>query len=105
YSDGWPDYMWVPYSMIASSDQEQDYINPYIDINWIKAHLLVPGGLDDPNSHPTNLPTVPPASPGPWPTDWPTSGPTTHPTWTSQPVPIPTPHPHPPLPGPMPTHH
>ena len=118
--DGNPDYMWVPYSYIKP-DPNDDYANPNIDIDWVKAHLLVPGGLDDNSVQPSTVATAP--SPRPWssehpstdpthpttpipfpthtvtppypiPTSYPTSHPTTTPTSHPFPIPIPFPHPH-----------
>lgn len=108
YNDGWPDYMWIPYSVYKPTDPDQDYANPHIDIEWIKAHLLVPGGADDntttprpiepapvpcprPSSNPsvTPRPTVTSTS-GPIPTFIPTSTPTSIPTWTPRPTPTST---------------
>ena len=59
YVDAWPDYMWVPYSIGKPSDPEQDYANPEIDIEWIKAHLLVGEGVDDPSVSPGNIDPAP----------------------------------------------
>lgn len=79
--NAWPDYMWIPYAVVKPTRLDQDYINPEVDMNWIKAHLLVPGGADDtsvtagaieaaPNPSPTGSPRpsgspVPGASPQP----------------------------------------
>ena len=37
------------------------YQNPEIDLEWIRAHVLVPGGANDPN-YPGATPTPPPSS-------------------------------------------
>ena len=83
--DANPDYMWVPYS-IVKPDPNDDYANPHVDIDWIKAHLLVPGGADDTSVHPIPIPSAP--SPRPSPSSSPSAGPTTAPT--SVPIPFPT---------------
>lgn len=104
--NGNPDYMWVPYSFVKP-DPNDDYGNPYIDVDWVKAHLLVPGGKDDPTFTPVPVETAPTprpsaspsSSPRPTPTSTSTSTPTPwpFPTSTSTPMPIPTsthsPHP------------
>jgi hypothetical protein len=99
--DANPDYMWVPYSFIKP-DPTDDYANPSIDIDWIKAHLLVPGGADDTSVHPSPIATAP--SPLPSPSDHPTHspGPDPWPTSTSIPIPFPTHTTHP-VPQPFPT--
>ncbi|HAR41465.1 MAG TPA: hypothetical protein DCS07_02345, partial [Bdellovibrionales bacterium] len=104
YSDAWPDYMWVPYSVLKPTE----YANPWLDMDWIRKHLLVPGGADDPsvNARPVEpAPSVRPSpssspsgSPNPWPfptwtptprpTSFPTGGPTAGPTF--DPIPLPT---------------
>ncbi len=72
--DAWPDYMWVPYTIVKPTDPEQDYANPEVDIDWIKTHLLVPGGSDDPSVRPGTVQPAPPVHNGnngsnsPWPT-------------------------------------
>jgi hypothetical protein len=87
-SDAWPDYMWVPYT-ILKPDPEDDYANPEVDIQWIRDHLLVPGGADDHsvNGGHVNPAPIPQPSGGPWP--WPSSSsnnePTPNPTRTSVP--------------------
>ncbi|MFZ9595339.1 MAG: hypothetical protein ACO3A2_04610 [Bdellovibrionia bacterium] len=48
--DAWPDYMWVPYSLIKPTDPDEDYMNPEVDADWITAHLLTPGGRNDPST-------------------------------------------------------
>jgi hypothetical protein len=105
--DGNPDYMWIPYAYIKPEPTD-DYANPNIDIEWIKDHLLVPGGKDDPTVHPGPIATAPPATPSPSPS--PSEHHTPGPGPTSAPVPIPFPthtsHPDPiPFPAPQPTHH
>ncbi len=85
YADAWPDYMWVAYSV----QKPTDYANPYVDIEWIKKHLLVPGGADDPSVRPA------PVEPAPRPSPHPTTSPSTRPTTTPRPnpssIPVPTP--------------
>jgi hypothetical protein len=99
-NDGHPDYMWIPYSLSKPDASAPDpYGNPYLDLEWMKAHLLVPGGKDDPSLRPITIPTAaPPSSPTPSPTS------TTQPRPTSVPIPFPTiPIPtHAPIPIPMP---
>jgi hypothetical protein len=103
YVDAWPDYMWVPYSLVPPAnrtDTDDPYGNPYIDIDWIRKHILVPGGADDPSVHPTSVPPLPHWSPSPepshgsnWPLPWPTpsSAPEPQPTASASPRPIPSP--------------
>ncbi len=96
--DAHPDYMWVPYS-IVKPDPNDDYANPHVDIEWIKAHLLVPGGRDDPSVRPG------PITPAPSPLPQPSSSPSVLPTEIPAPIPIPTVIPRPsgiPLPIPSP---
>src|SRR5262249_22770095 len=69
-SEGWPDYMWIPYSILKPSD----YANKDVDIDWIRDHILPPGGADDPTA--TSGP--PPPSPRPSP----------HPSSSSSPRPL-----------------
>lgn len=57
--DGWPDYMWVPYGISKPTDPEEDYVNPEVDIDWIKKHLLVPGGADDHSTQPGSVEPAP----------------------------------------------
>jgi hypothetical protein len=88
YSDGHPDYMWIPYSFIRQDETDhgqEQYANPYVDINWIENHLL--NGVDDSTARPTSCSPAP--SPRPRPSDG--SDPTPIPTSTSNPVPIPIP--------------
>lgn len=124
-NDGWPDYMWIPYSISRPTDPDQDYANPEIDIAWLRNHILVPGGADDPSASPR--PVEPPPTPSAWPSSWPSSmpfpphpstgpviitppsgtPPNPHPPIIPTPVPIPGPShtiptPPPPLPGPLP---
>ena len=102
--DGNPDYMWIPYSYIKP-DAGDDYANPNVDIEWIKAHLLVPGGLDDNTYHAGPISTAP--SPMPSPSDHSTHGPdpwpTSNPTHNPNPYPTPTHYPDP-YPTSIPTH-
>lgn len=97
--DAWPDYMWIPYAVVPPSNPDQDYTNPEVDINWIRTHLLVAGGADDPTSTPSPIEPAPmPSRTGP--TTLPTSFPTAFP---SDPFPRnePTPRRNPfPIPGP-----
>ena len=69
YTDAWPDYMWVPYGILKPEDPDQDNVNPEVDIDWIKAHLLVPGGADDPSvtPGPVNPAPIPTPTGIPWP--------------------------------------
>lgn len=118
--DAWPDYMWVPYSLVPSTDPDDDSANPQIDIRWIENHILVPGGADDTSATPGSVDPAPSVTPShspaptpspssshsfPWPFPWPTFSstptatpePTTQPTWNPapDPAPIPTPMPAP----------
>jgi hypothetical protein len=86
-SEFWPDYMWVPYSVLPPTD----YANNQIDIQWIRDHILS-GGTDDPSVHPSPVASAP--SPHASPTDTPTPTPTPTPTHSSTPQP-----------SPQPTHH
>jgi hypothetical protein len=75
FTDAWPDYMWVPYAISMPTDPEQDYVNPEVDLEWIKAHLLVPGGADDPSVTPVPIAPAPVPRPSiPWPFPTSTSG-------------------------------
>ncbi|OFZ20552.1 MAG: hypothetical protein A2X94_11025 [Bdellovibrionales bacterium GWB1_55_8] len=101
YNDAWPDYMWVPYSVTKPTD----YANVDVDIEWIRKHLLVPGGLDDPTASPRPVNPAPSPQPTPstfpsgWPTNWPLppsnpdpepTNPWPRPTRTVTPIPVPT---------------
>ncbi len=101
YADGWPDYMWIPYSVIKPTE----YANNQIDIEWLRQHVLVPGGRDDPNASPRPIDPAP--SPRPWPSGFPdpfpTSWPTTPPTSPPWPRPTTSPVPQPTIPAPPPT--
>ena len=90
FVDAWPDYMWVPYSVIPSPDRDKDdpYGNPEIDIDWVRQHILVAGGADDPSVHPS------PVAPAPSP----------EPSHSTSPIPVPSFTPIPPPPHPTPTH-
>lgn len=82
WADGWPDYMWVPHSVYRNNDPNEDYANPYVDIEWIKNHILA--GRDDPSASPR------PVEPAPIPSSTPSSTPRPNPTATSNPNPWPT---------------
>ncbi len=122
FNDAWPDYMWVPYSLVPSTDPDDDGSNPQIDIRWIENHILVSGGRDDASAQPGSVdpaPSIRPTSssspaptatsttrPLPWPNPWPTASSTTSPAVAPAPVstsmPAPTSAPIPttvPLPG------
>jgi hypothetical protein len=95
--DAWPDYMWVPYSVIKPTDPEQDYANPEVDVEWLRTHILVPGGADDPTVTPGAPQPAPPVHNGPnFPWPGPSSAP--FPGWRPTPGPIPTSIPFPDLP-------
>jgi hypothetical protein len=116
-NDAWPDYMWVPYSLVPPTDPDDDSANPQIDIRWIENHILVPGGRDDTSAHPGTVQPAPSASPRPSSTSTPNPGTTSGPIITN-PTPVPTsshspwwPFPWPtsnptstPAPAPVPTH-
>lgn len=90
YNDAWPDYMWVPFSVLPPTD----YANNQVDINWIKNHVLT--GKDDPSVRPSPIPTAPSARPSVNPSDRPSPPPSPGvpdpvPTRTSLPFPFPTP--------------
>lgn len=101
-SDAWPDYMWVPYT-ILKPDPEDDYANPEVEIQWIRDHLLVPGGSDDHSVNPGRVNPAPAPSGGPtnWPSSWPsdfepprtTTPDSPNPGPTSNPTPISTTYP------------
>lgn len=100
----WPDYMWLPYSIPRPDMNDPDpSANPWVDIEWIQDHLLVPGGRDDGNFHPIPVPSVPRPDPSSTPTHEPTTLPTDLPTGlpTHEPTTTPT---HQPAPEPVPTH-
>jgi hypothetical protein len=104
--DAWPDYMWVAYS----AQKATDYGNPEVDVDWVRAHLLVPGGYSDPGAVAAPVappPGVQPPMPTGMPSDWPHPRPTftfdPHPTPTGMPNPVVTPGPTM-TPEPMPTH-
>ena len=94
--DAWPDYMWVPYAVSKPVDGDQDYVNPEVDIDWIRKHLLVAGGLDDTSVTPGAIAPAPILSPFPgmgFPGSgipgmgspgmpWPTPTPTSPPPWS-----------------------
>jgi hypothetical protein len=73
-SEGWPDYMWIPYSI----QKPTDYANLDIDIDWIKAHILPPGGVDDTTVQPGTIDPAPHPNPSgsPVPFPWPFPTPT-----------------------------
>ena len=124
FAEAWPDYMWVPYSIIKAQAPEEnpesqdDYVNPHIDIDWLKKYLLT--GTDDPqaqphpvepaplpcptpSAHPSNQPSslpTPTFTPTFTPTHTPTFTPTFTPTHTPTPTPFPTVNP---TPTPQPT--
>jgi hypothetical protein len=108
-SESWPDYMWIPYAIVKPSEPDQDYVNPEVDIEWLKKHLLVPGGADDPSATPAPVETAPVPTPSgfpfPFPSGFPTSFPTNFPwpfptsTSTSAPIPQPGPTESNPIPG------
>lgn len=95
FAEAWPDYMWVPYSIVRvptpeeNPDSEDDYANPYVDIQWIKKHLLVPNGADDPSAMPR------PVEPAPLPSQLPTVRPSVTPiglpSISPEPIPLPSP--------------
>jgi hypothetical protein len=74
WSHLWPDYLWIPHQIIKAAEypdnDKEAHANPYVDIDWVREHLLVPGGKDDPsyNGKPCSIPPVPPRpSPSPKP--------------------------------------
>jgi hypothetical protein len=96
----WPDYMWVPYQLQYAKDfpdnEKEGYANPYIDIDWIKEHLLVPGGKNDAdyNGKPCPIPSAPPSpspspsvSPSPSPSPTPAATPSARPSVAPAPTP------------------
>ncbi len=103
--DGWPDYMWVPFSILPPNPENA---NPDVDIKWLETHLLPPGGLDDPTYTGGTVENAPPPRPSHSPSPSPDNshGPNPQP----QPIPNPNPNPHPnpqpfppgPGPGPQP---
>jgi hypothetical protein len=105
-NQGHPDYMWVPYSILKPDPQaEVKHANVYVDIDWIRRHILS-GGVDDDSVNPAPVRTAPEASPVPLPSDdvdpgeepsgLPTTRPTPQPTLTSRPsIPTPTSRPTP----------
>lgn len=99
-SEGWPDYMWIPYSIQNLRDipnlDKQDFVNIFIDFDWLKKYMLT--GRDDPSATPLPVPTAPS------PSERPSSTPSPEPTWspTTEPEPSPIPEPEP-IPIPTPT--
>lgn len=95
FADGWPDYMWVPYSIVPPFDPSEDYVNIHVEIEWLRRHVLVPGGADDSSVNPAPIAPAPSPSigpsPGPTPTRTTTPFPTPTPTYTVTPAPISTP--------------
>lgn len=91
FAEAWPDYMWVPYSVVKVAtpeedpDSDEDYANPYIDIDWLRKHILVPNGMDDPSVDPR------PVEPAPIPSASPSRPPIPSPS--SAPLPVPAPGP------------
>ncbi len=69
-SQGHPDYMWVPYSVIRPDPEDRDPdSNVHVDIDWIRDHILA--GKDDPSVTPGPVIAPPPVveSPAPPPGD------------------------------------
>jgi hypothetical protein len=73
-TQAWPDYMWVPHSMIPMHDPDETvdgrkpddpYRNPFIDPEWIQQYLMTQ--TPDPNSHPVPPESAPVPSPTPSP--------------------------------------
>lgn len=83
-SEGWPDYMWIPFSIVTPTTKGQTDENPWVEIHWIEEHLEnkdYPNGKDDDTNHGSNiepapavLPSVSP-SPVPSPSGTPGSSP------------------------------
>jgi hypothetical protein len=97
-TQGHPDYMWVPYSILKPDPQsEVKHANVYIDIDWIRRHILS-GGVDDDTVNPAPVRAVPEVSPVPVPTDENDPGDVVSP----RPTPLPTLRPTP-APSPRPT--
>ncbi len=84
-NEGWPDYMWVPYSILPPDPVNN---NPFVDIKWITEHLLPPGGRDDPNFTGTEPDGPPSPSPSPSPSPLPSPHPSTSPAPQPSPSPI-----------------
>jgi hypothetical protein len=85
-SEGHPDYLWVPFSILNPADPNQNnptdtYANPQVDLDWVRRHILT--GIVDTTSPPSS--SVPDA-PEPRPTRSPSPGGGTNP----QPGPRPT---------------
>ncbi len=102
-NQGHPDYMWVPYSIIKPDPRAPEkHSNPYIDIDWIRRHILS-GGVDDDSVRPAPIPEVPEPVPGPDEGEGEDDGegipntprPTPRPTSTPAPSPTPSPTPDP----------
>jgi hypothetical protein len=114
YSDGHPDYIWVPTSIPRITEETtptgeiNEEANPYVDIDWVAKYILT--GTDDPSMTPVPVPTAPsprprpsgspdpaPTSTGPTPIPTPTvtstGRPNPFPTFTVPPIPIPNPFP------------
>jgi hypothetical protein len=93
----WPDFLWVPYQVIKADnypDNDKEYYgNPYVDIDWVRKHLLVPGGRDTDDYRGTpcpvaDAPKLPPPSPSPSPSA--SARPSPEPTETPSPRPSPS---------------
>jgi hypothetical protein len=58
-TQGHPDYMWVPYSVIEPDPADDDpYSNIHVDIGWIRRHILA--AQDDPSVRPLPVGPAPP---------------------------------------------
>lgn len=61
-SEGWPDYMWVPFSIVTPTTKGQTDENPWVEIKWLEQHLEnrdYPNGLDDATTHGGNIDPAP----------------------------------------------
>jgi hypothetical protein len=102
-NESWPDYMWVPYSIVKQDpndvlDPGDDYVNPNVDVTWLRKHLIE-GGVDDPSASPVPIPPVP--TPSVRPTSMPTATPSGFPAIPPMPEPSSLPPP-PSMPSPRP---
>lgn len=95
-SDGHPDYIWIPYSVLTPTEHS----NPHIEMEWVKKHILS-GGRDDGSVSPR--PIEPPPAPSSAPSGGPSGIPTTLPTSPPRTIPTVVPEPVPTTPVPVPT--
>jgi hypothetical protein len=73
-TQGHPDYMWVPYSILNPDPNDPDPdSNIHVDIGWLRRHIL--GRTDDNSVKPVPVSAAPPVRPSETPTPGPTPAP------------------------------